>query len=114
VSIPSFQRLQVTDPLLQRVQQNTGTVLDAIGSVGFLNGQLISYVTPAAGIKDGDIITINNPLGRPPTGVISCLAKGFDLLLNIATNTNPSPNSTILISSTGAIGGGITLNFWIF
>ncbi len=93
-TIPSFKRLQTGEELLQRLQDNIGSVLDALTKSDISKVNIVTV-----DIDSASTTAVQHGMGRPPLGFVlvnstadtrvwrdATKTQALDKLLYIATN----------------------------
>lgn len=110
--IPSFQKLQMTDRVLQSLQANVASVLSALFSTPIVQGASCSYTVPTGGLAAGATFAVNHGLDKAVTAVFPAMCSTVTSL-TLSTDKNSAPTLQFLVTTSAALAAGLTLNFWV-
>ena len=121
--IPAFSKLKQIDRVLQQLQTNIAATLDPLIRAP-ATGAVIATFTASADVAANTDITIANPLGQSPAGIISMLPTvstsmpaTFPPTAQWIQSNTASPNASqfIILQCTAALAKGAgPFNFLVF
>ena len=112
--IPAFKLVKLADRVLQQLQSNIAAVLNSLGAIEILGGQLVTFTAGSAAVPAGSALNVGHSLGRVPQGVIFLLSKtgtfsGYPLLVVLNSTA-----SVVTLKSNVAVEPRGSFSLWVF